>query len=158
MECGSRANRFADLLSSNEPTTKGLNLFPFAAMHGDAFEFAVGFALFDVFAFVEDDFAFADGELDFDFVVLPIERKRHDGLAFDRGGFVEFANLGLVEEQLARRFGLMIFAVWVWGTADTTTVIVVRHAEKDLGSVVDPPLNVKAPRKKPIAVAPVSPR
>jgi broad specificity phosphatase PhoE len=37
---------------------------------------------------------------------------------------------------------LVGFAVWVWGTADSTTVIVIRHAEKDLGvSVADPPLS-----------------
>jgi broad specificity phosphatase PhoE len=38
--------------------------------------------------------------------------------------------------------GLVVFAAWVWGTADSTTVIVVRHAEKDLSvSVTDPPLS-----------------
>jgi broad specificity phosphatase PhoE len=36
---------------------------------------------------------------------------------------------------------LAIFAVWAWGTANSTTVIVIRHAEKDLSvSVADPPL------------------
>lgn len=35
----------------------------------------------------------------------------------------------------------VIFAAWVWGTAGSTTVIVIRHAEKDLSvSAVDPPL------------------
>ncbi|HEY2145847.1 MAG TPA: phosphoglycerate mutase family protein [Steroidobacteraceae bacterium] len=37
--------------------------------------------------------------------------------------------------------GLVIFAIWIWGTANATTVIVVRHAEKELGSVADPPLS-----------------
>jgi len=38
--------------------------------------------------------------------------------------------------------GLALFAAWVWGTADSTTVIVVRHAEKDMSvSVTDPPLS-----------------
>jgi broad specificity phosphatase PhoE len=34
------------------------------------------------------------------------------------------------------------FTVWAWATAGSTTVIVIRHAEKDLGvSAVDPPLS-----------------
>jgi broad specificity phosphatase PhoE len=35
-----------------------------------------------------------------------------------------------------------VFAAWVWITADSTTFIVIRHAEKDLSvSVTDPPLS-----------------
>jgi broad specificity phosphatase PhoE len=38
-------------------------------------------------------------------------------------------------------FGLLIFAAWVWGTAGSTTVIVIRPAEKDLRpGVTDPAL------------------
>ena len=38
--------------------------------------------------------------------------------------------------------GFAIFAAWVWGTAGSTTVIVIRHGEKDLSvSVTDPPLS-----------------
>src|SRR6202035_3483969 len=34
------------------------------------------------------------------------------------------------------------FTVWMWATAGSTTVIVIRHAEKDLSvSAVDPPLS-----------------
>ncbi len=38
-------------------------------------------------------------------------------------------------------FSLAVGAVWVWGTAGSTTVIVIRHAEKDLTvSTTEPPL------------------
>ena len=37
--------------------------------------------------------------------------------------------------------GVAIFALWIWATANSTTVIVIRHAEKELGSLVDPPLS-----------------
>jgi broad specificity phosphatase PhoE len=32
------------------------------------------------------------------------------------------------------------FAAWFWGTADSTTIVVVRHAEKELNAGDDPPL------------------
>ncbi len=32
-------------------------------------------------------------------------------------------------------------AAWLWGTADSTTVIVIRHAEKVLNDTEDPPLS-----------------
>jgi probable phosphoglycerate mutase len=38
-------------------------------------------------------------------------------------------------------FAVAAFAVWEWGTADSTTVIVVRHADKDLTQRVDPKLS-----------------
>jgi broad specificity phosphatase PhoE len=38
--------------------------------------------------------------------------------------------------------GVAVFTVWAWATAATTTVIVIRHAEKDLSAgAVDPPLD-----------------
>ena len=40
-------------------------------------------------------------------------------------------------------FGVSLAALgaWIWGTADSTTVIVIRHAEKDLSAnAADPPL------------------
>lgn len=36
---------------------------------------------------------------------------------------------------------LAVFAVWNWGTANSTTVIVIRHAEKESSGAVDPPLS-----------------
>jgi phosphohistidine phosphatase SixA len=38
-------------------------------------------------------------------------------------------------------FGLAIFALWVLFTANSTTVIVIRHAEKESISASDPPLS-----------------
>ncbi len=35
---------------------------------------------------------------------------------------------------------VLVLAVWLWGTVEATMVIVIRHAEKELGSVTDPPL------------------
>jgi 2,3-bisphosphoglycerate-dependent phosphoglycerate mutase len=36
---------------------------------------------------------------------------------------------------------VLIFAAWLWITADSTVIIVIRHAEKVLDGGVDPPLN-----------------
>jgi broad specificity phosphatase PhoE len=33
------------------------------------------------------------------------------------------------------------FALWLWGTAPATTVIVIRHAERAAGELADPPLS-----------------
>jgi broad specificity phosphatase PhoE len=39
-------------------------------------------------------------------------------------------------------FGLAVFAAWVWGTAGSTTVIVMRNAETESSvGIVDPPLS-----------------
>jgi broad specificity phosphatase PhoE len=38
--------------------------------------------------------------------------------------------------------GFSAFTVWAWATAGSTTIVVIRHAEKDLSAgAVDPPLN-----------------
>jgi broad specificity phosphatase PhoE len=38
--------------------------------------------------------------------------------------------------------GFAVFTVWAWATAGSTTVIVIRHAEKDVSAgAVDPPLD-----------------
>jgi phosphohistidine phosphatase SixA len=38
-------------------------------------------------------------------------------------------------------FGLAVFAAWEWFTANSTTVIVIRHAEKETVSAADPALS-----------------
>jgi broad specificity phosphatase PhoE len=38
-------------------------------------------------------------------------------------------------------FSLALFTIWVWFTANSTTVVVIRHAEKEAGASVDPPLS-----------------
>ena len=53
------------------------------AVHGGALEFAVGVALFDVLAFVELDFAFADREGHFHFAVFPVEGEGEERVALD---------------------------------------------------------------------------
>ena len=84
------------------------NSLAFEAMHGGALEFAVGVALFDVFAFVELDFAFADREGDFHFAVFPIEGEGKESVAFHGGVAEEFANFGFVKEEFARRFWIVV--------------------------------------------------
>ncbi|HWX33133.1 MAG TPA: phosphoglycerate mutase family protein [Steroidobacteraceae bacterium] len=62
-----------------------------------------------------------------------------DHVSFQRRPFLW--PIWLTAIAVAGVFGLGISAVWLWGTADSTTVIVVRHAEKDLSvSADDPPL------------------
>jgi broad specificity phosphatase PhoE len=38
-------------------------------------------------------------------------------------------------------FGLAVFAAWTWFTANSTTVIVIRHAEKETVNAADPALS-----------------
>lgn len=64
-------------------------------------------------------------------------KKDHAG--FQRRPFLTPIWLTALAAALALSFA--VFAVWVWGTADSTTVIVIRHAEKDVSvSATDPPL------------------
>jgi len=68
--------------------------------------------------------------------MLPMTR---DHVTFQRRPFLTPIWLTALAAVLALSFA--IFAAWVWGTASSTTVIVIRHAEKDLSvSKTDPPL------------------
>ena len=91
-------------------------------MHGGALEFAVGVALFNVFALVELDFAFADREGDFHFSVFPIEGEGKESVAFHGGMAEEFANFGFVKEKFARRFWIVIQQVAVAVFVDVRVV------------------------------------
>jgi broad specificity phosphatase PhoE len=65
---------------------------------------------------------------------------RKDHASFQRRPFL--TPIWLMALGTAVPLGLAIFAAWVWGTAGSTTVIVIRHAEKDVSaSPVDPPLS-----------------
>jgi len=65
---------------------------------------------------------------------------KKDHVSFQRRPFL--TPIWLIAIAWVAVIGLAIFAAWEWGTADSTTVVVIRHAEKDLSvSAVDPPLN-----------------
>lgn len=65
---------------------------------------------------------------------------KRDRVRFQRRPFLTPIWLTAIAAVVA--VGFAVFAVWVWGTAGSTTVIVIRHAEKDLSvSATDPPLS-----------------
>jgi broad specificity phosphatase PhoE len=65
---------------------------------------------------------------------------KRDPVSFQRRPFLTPIWLTAIAAAVA--FFLMVFVIWVWGTAGSTTVIVIRHAEKDLSvGIVDPPLS-----------------
>ncbi len=64
---------------------------------------------------------------------------KKDHVSFQRRPFLTPIWLTALAAVMIMSFA--IFAAWVWGTAGSTTVIVIRHAEKDVSvSVTDPPL------------------
>ncbi|MEP6546462.1 MAG: phosphoglycerate mutase family protein [Gammaproteobacteria bacterium] len=65
---------------------------------------------------------------------------KKDHVTFQRRPFL--TPIWLTALAVVLGLSVAIFAAWVWGTASSTTVIVVRHAEKDLSvSATDPPLS-----------------
>jgi broad specificity phosphatase PhoE len=65
---------------------------------------------------------------------------KKDHASFQRRPFL--TPIWLMALGTAVPLGLAIFAAWVWGTAGSTTVIVIRHAEKDVSvNAADPPLS-----------------
>jgi broad specificity phosphatase PhoE len=65
---------------------------------------------------------------------------KKDPLSFQRRPFLTPIWLTVLAAVLA--FSFAVAAVWVWGTAGSTTIIVIRHAEKDLTvSASEPPLS-----------------
>src|ERR1700724_2161373 len=65
---------------------------------------------------------------------------KRDHVSFQRRPFL--TPIWLTALAAVSALCLAVFVAWVWGTAGSTTVIVIRHAEKDVSvSVTDPPLS-----------------
>jgi broad specificity phosphatase PhoE len=65
---------------------------------------------------------------------------KKDHVSFQRRPFLTPIWLTAIAAFVA--LSLVIFAAWVWGTAGSTTVIVIRHAETDSSvGIADPPLS-----------------
>jgi broad specificity phosphatase PhoE len=65
---------------------------------------------------------------------------KRDHVSFQRRPFL--TPIWLTALAVVVALSLTVFAAWVWGTAGSTTVVVIRHAEKDLSvNLADPPLD-----------------
>jgi broad specificity phosphatase PhoE len=70
---------------------------------------------------------------------IPVPKKVP--VSFQRRPFLMPIWLTAVAAAMVFSFAIfLVFAAWMWGTADATTVIVIRHAEKEPGQGPDPPL------------------
>jgi probable phosphoglycerate mutase len=64
---------------------------------------------------------------------------KKDHVSFQRRPFL--TPIWLTAIAAAAALGFVIFGAWLWGTAGSTTVVVIRHAEKDISvNAADPPL------------------
>jgi broad specificity phosphatase PhoE len=69
-----------------------------------------------------------------------VSQMKKDHVSFQRRPFL--TPIWLMALAAAVVLSFAIFAAWVWGTAGSTNVIVIRHAEKDVSvSATDPPLS-----------------
>jgi hypothetical protein len=92
-------------------TSFALASFSLEPLHLGAFDFAVGFLFLQIFAFVVLRFAFADAQRDFYLAVLPIERKRHERVAFDGSEAEKFSDFGFVQQKFPDGLGLVILEI-----------------------------------------------
>jgi phosphohistidine phosphatase SixA len=66
---------------------------------------------------------------------------KNDHVSLKRRPFLMPIWLTAVAAAMVFAFAIfLVIAAWMWGTADATTIIVIRHAEKQLGAGADPPL------------------
>jgi hypothetical protein len=63
---------------------------------------------FKVLAFVCVGFASADADLDLHALILPVEAKGDEGLAFYGAGFEQLSNFGFMQQQLTRAFSIVL--------------------------------------------------
>ena len=77
--------------------------------------FVFGGLFFKILAFVPVGFAFADADLDFDSMILPVEAKGDQGQTFYGAGFEKLSDLGFMKQQLARppRIVLLVAGAFV---------------------------------------------
>jgi hypothetical protein len=78
--------------------------------------FFFGGFFFEILAFVGMGFAFADADLDFHSMILPVEAEGDQGLTFYGTGFEKFVDLGPVQQEFARSFSvvLLVTGAFIW--------------------------------------------
>lgn len=108
---------------------------------GGAADIPVRFAFLDILAFVELQFSVADSEQHLNPPVLPIERQRDEGIAFNRSFGGQFSDLGTVEQQLARNLRDVVHDIPVGILIDVDIVephLVLLHPRKGISNLATP--------------------